>query len=676
MSRINRKRRIQALLQILQACSLILSGTVTQAQELLEGDIYALMSETTVSVASRTAESIIKAPARVTVFTRRDIEALGVQNLFDLLEQVPGFSRLANFHDVVAYANGLSTSSFMIYRDGSLIRDPIEQRYHSNPPYIDLGNVERVEVMHGSGSVLYGQGAAAGVVQLISRRNENHLSLGAGSHGRKRLVANLNTREKSSGLVANLSLQSQSDNGRRFSNLTPVWGYSTPTALNLEGRDARKGPHELELQLDWQRWTFNAGLSHASGKGGIVEPTLGLSPANASTYNTRWLRLGHELAASRGWAGKVAVTWREFDQSARDFGYPGAFSGADSLFLAYAHERSLNEIHLEAHGEKQLNPSHDLQFGLEARQVQLKRFQTLALGDSEHPQPDPTLAVPNPMLPEGLKTHQSHVYLQYKAQWTPHFSTNAGLRHMWHALTGTDAGDKQTSENSYRLAASFQPDPQHSFKLIHNQSFDLYNIFHAVDNPYSFSKVRATELVYEYNNPRLALNAGFSRKTYTQVRDYALFDGSIDSQTEEFSTTLAEIGATVRLSPAVKLNLNATRPLHSESNDEFSYFVHYQPSYTAAAALTYRKAPYTASLSLAARGSYDPSVLRPGRVEQKTEIHANVRYELNRQATLVLSARNLTGAISGWAEPVGVTGSLFFPSGRGREFYLGVEYQW
>ncbi|HPQ97218.1 MAG TPA: Plug domain-containing protein, partial [Thiolinea sp.] len=150
MSRINRKRRIQALLQILQACSLILSGTVTQAQELLEGDIYALMSETTVSVASRTAESIIKAPARVTVFTRRDIEALGVQNLFDLLEQVPGFSRLANFHDVVAYANGLSTSSFMIYRDGSLIRDPIEQRYHSNPPYIDLGNVERVEVMHGS----------------------------------------------------------------------------------------------------------------------------------------------------------------------------------------------------------------------------------------------------------------------------------------------------------------------------------------------------------------------------------------------------------------------------------------------------------------------------------------------------------------------------------------------
>jgi len=129
--------------------------------------------------ASLTSEPVETAPSVVSVITAEQIRTLGLRTLADALQLMPGVTVLptqiggqkivvrgrANVNDVLVTLDGERLNDFY---DGSFITE------------LPLENVERIELIRGPGSALYGTNAFAGVISIYSRnRLEAFGGLGA-----------------------------------------------------------------------------------------------------------------------------------------------------------------------------------------------------------------------------------------------------------------------------------------------------------------------------------------------------------------------------------------------------------------------------------------------------------------------------------------------------------------
>lgn len=130
-----------------------------------------LLPETVVT-ATRVATPIERLPAGVTVITRQTIEERGYRSLVDALSAVPGLRPVQlgpTGQQTSVFMRGTNSSHVLVLRDGMPINDP------SAPGGLfDFGNdllddVERIEVVRGPMSGLYGSGAIGGVVNVITR---------------------------------------------------------------------------------------------------------------------------------------------------------------------------------------------------------------------------------------------------------------------------------------------------------------------------------------------------------------------------------------------------------------------------------------------------------------------------------------------------------------------------
>jgi vitamin B12 transporter len=114
-----------------------------------------------------------RVPAAVTVITRQDIEERGYQSLAEALVAVPGL-RLVQTGGIgqqaSAFIRGSNSRHVLVLLDGVPVNDPSEPNGAFNFGNELLGDIERIEVVRGPASALYGSGAIGGVVNMITRR--------------------------------------------------------------------------------------------------------------------------------------------------------------------------------------------------------------------------------------------------------------------------------------------------------------------------------------------------------------------------------------------------------------------------------------------------------------------------------------------------------------------------
>lgn len=145
------------------------------------------LSDTIVS-ANRVPQLRAQAAAATTVFTRADIDRLQVRTVAELLERVPGVSvvRTGGPGSLTSiFVRGTTSGQTLVLVDGQRIAAASSGT--SSIEFIDPDHIERVEVVKGARSALYGSDAIGGVVQIFTRRgNETGLNprlrLGVGSH--------------------------------------------------------------------------------------------------------------------------------------------------------------------------------------------------------------------------------------------------------------------------------------------------------------------------------------------------------------------------------------------------------------------------------------------------------------------------------------------------------------
>jgi len=126
--------------------------------------------------ASKHAQKITDAPSAVSIVTREDIQQFGYRTLGDLLKSVRGFyvtyDRSYNFTGLRGVNRpGDFGGRVLINIDGHRLNDPIYDQAFSHTDFlVDLALVDRVEVIRGPGSSLYGNNAFFTVINVVTRQ--------------------------------------------------------------------------------------------------------------------------------------------------------------------------------------------------------------------------------------------------------------------------------------------------------------------------------------------------------------------------------------------------------------------------------------------------------------------------------------------------------------------------
>jgi vitamin B12 transporter len=114
-----------------------------------------------------------RVPAAITVISRQQIEDRGYQSLAEALVAVPGMRLVPSGGlgaQTSAFLRGNSGRSVLVLLDGVPLNDPSEANGAFNFGHDLLFDVERIEVLRGPTSALYGSAAIGGVINLVTRK--------------------------------------------------------------------------------------------------------------------------------------------------------------------------------------------------------------------------------------------------------------------------------------------------------------------------------------------------------------------------------------------------------------------------------------------------------------------------------------------------------------------------
>jgi len=144
--------------------------------------------ENLVVTATRLPSAVQSIPAGVTVIDRKTIEERGYTSLVDALSAVPGV-RVAQSggpgSQASVFIRGTNSNHVLVLIDGVPVNDPADPGGAFNFGVDTLADVERIEIVRGPMSSVYGSAALGGVINIITKHGKGaphgHITLGAGS---------------------------------------------------------------------------------------------------------------------------------------------------------------------------------------------------------------------------------------------------------------------------------------------------------------------------------------------------------------------------------------------------------------------------------------------------------------------------------------------------------------
>lgn len=140
-----------------------------ELHQLLSSSLEKLMTMT-VSISTSTKQTLSKAPSVVSVITADDIRATGATDLMDVLQGVPGLYVRRNqfgFKPLISF-RGTDGTRTLLMINGAPAKDLVWSPgiFWKGVP---ANAIERVEIIRGPGSALYGSDASSGVINVVTK---------------------------------------------------------------------------------------------------------------------------------------------------------------------------------------------------------------------------------------------------------------------------------------------------------------------------------------------------------------------------------------------------------------------------------------------------------------------------------------------------------------------------
>lgn len=286
--------------------AVLLASVQPRADELplLEMDLEQLL-QVNITGATLRQESIKTVPSSATVFTGEQLDTLGLDYLHELLDLVPGFQTNRSADTPINYTysirgrrQGGRAREILLLVDGRVFSDPRSGGADSALVLFPLANIERVELIRGPASAIYGSGAFTGVINIISRRQQNRVSLGVGENQRGKVDINL--AQSAGELESNLYLHLAEDQGQ---------DYRIGTQNTSDPRQ--------EAVLDWNFKYRNtrvyAFLSQVQGDDFYTLEKI-RNGFNHYQQESQHFRLEQDFTFSEQWHASASVNYQEAEQ--------------------------------------------------------------------------------------------------------------------------------------------------------------------------------------------------------------------------------------------------------------------------------------------------------------------------------------------------------------------------
>ena len=398
------------------------------------------MSDVVVT-ATRTEKPAFEIASSVSVIDSAEITNSNSASVFDLLKNVPGLSftrqggngSLSNI-----YIRGANAGQSLVLIDGvevNLTSDPSGVYDFSELP---VDNIERIEVLRGPQSTLYGSDALAGVINIITKKGEgpSKLSLSAegGSYNTYKALFGLNgslkrlqysltmSRTGSDGFSnASSAYGNTEKDGYHFNNLSSVLGYQLNkiTQINLFTRYTKS-------KSDYDRF---------GGKYGD-DPTYVFNQEEFSIRGEGGLKL-----LEGKWDQKFGLS---FIRNVRDYSFDT--SATSHFYPSYIYDYSWSnydgrKYKLDWQNDFRINQSNLLTFGAEY-EIEQSASEYYALNYIPDPDnPDIISAIPE------RESNTTGIFLQDQINLEERFFTTTGIRFDHHNRFG--------SQFTYRFSQAY-----------------------------------------------------------------------------------------------------------------------------------------------------------------------------------------------------------------------------
>lgn len=254
---------------LLSALALCVSGAISAANTTAQAQ--SSNNDTLIVTASRTESSLWESPATIQVIDRQTLQNSTSVSIADDLKDIPGVevtdNSLAGRKQI--RIRGEASSRVLILIDGQVISYQRAGQNYGAGLLIDDSSLERIEIVKGPYSVLYGSQAIGGVVNFITKKGGDKPLAGSIKAVYNSATAGWEESAAAWGSIGNFDYRinaSYSDQGDRD---TPD-GRLPDTNFRNNGQGAwlgyRSGNHKLGLSLDRYKASTQTWLSDAENQ--------------------------------------------------------------------------------------------------------------------------------------------------------------------------------------------------------------------------------------------------------------------------------------------------------------------------------------------------------------------------------------------------------------------------
>ena len=188
------------LFVILTTVSVASSINVDSTRESMKEDIEYLdyLLDMNISSGSFLDLDLAKSPMSMTIITKEMISITGARNISELLEiYVPGFQYMFNLWNGTMWGlRGVASDrncKIIFLVNGHKLNTQARDGFMSEVVLGLLGDIERVEVLRGPAGLVYGSGAIAGIINVVTKKNDGNktqITTSYGSNNSKSVEAN------------------------------------------------------------------------------------------------------------------------------------------------------------------------------------------------------------------------------------------------------------------------------------------------------------------------------------------------------------------------------------------------------------------------------------------------------------------------------------------------------
>ncbi|MAD04457.1 MAG: ferric-rhodotorulic acid transporter [Pseudoalteromonas sp.] len=616
------------------ASTIPLVANATEEQDLFSLSFEDLL-DVQVDIASKTNETLSSVPSTMSVFSRKQIQALGVDNAYEVMNFVPGMqSTRGDWVGAVPkdHARGvyLDSGNVLVMINSERVNESSFGKASVYMPYIPIEVIEKIEFIRGPGSALYGSNAFLGVMNIVTSKERNTMQLVVGNNGRYGATGQFNS--------------SFSDDAALFASFSydQKDGESYPQGV--------KDPLEaiyLEAGVDYKKLKLRARYNETS-----LDEFLNL--AGYSTQN--------QHSSDNTFVG-IKYNWVNNDKLKLDSSYSytkhnissagliAAFDDIPDFFLGPAWQTTDSKFETEL--SYQFDNQWQLAAGVEyaeAKQVKAgvrtnyyDDESMLVIIDPAYYQQGIVTVMDFPEFAPLKYTFETYsAYGQLKIPYSEALTLFIGARY-------DDVKDID-SKLSPRLAGVYVINPEHTVKVQYGESFrtpvtnELFsNDDVTVGNPSLRSEsVKTTELVWHYQTSELQANAVFF---YNELNDFinieptqsndALFTFANSFNTQNSGI---ELDGTWQSSKEFSVTGTYTQYFEDPINASFKRFASLVSSYNLSDS-------WQVSLNLLWRDKVEVSSVTGAHFKQSAYslLGGSLKWQVNAKSQLTLKAENLLG---------------------------------